>query len=77
MSLKDELAAVPSFGVRRSRIDIYLDTLPETERTEWIDALTDVNYTAKQIATVLASRGVKLSESAVTLWRHNRRRVAG
>lgn len=77
MSLKDELAAVPSFGVRRSRIDIYLDTLPEAERAEWIEALTDVNYTAKQIATVLASRGVKLSESAVTLWRHNRRRVAG
>jgi hypothetical protein len=77
MTLKDELAAIPSFSARRSRIDIYLDTLSDADRQEWLEALTDTKWTAKQLATVLGARGVQLSESAVVLWRHNRRRAAG
>jgi len=76
VSLKDELAAIPSHGVRRSKIDTYLDGLSDAERAEWLDALDDESYTSKQIATVLQRRGLNLSQSAIVLWRSNRRRGA-
>jgi hypothetical protein len=49
----------------RSKVEIFLATLPKKQAAEWRQILIGVEYSNRQIAAVLARRGVVCSLTAI------------
>lgn len=78
MNLIDELRAESkSQGTnKRSKIEIYLETLDAKDRKEWIAILVSYDHSNRAIATILNRRGVKASGSSVQSYRSTLREAA-
>jgi len=78
MNLIDELRAESkSQGTnKKSKIEIYLDSLDAKARKEWIAILVSYDHSNRAIATVLSKRGVQASGSSVQGYRARLREAA-
>lgn len=67
MNLIDELRAESKSqgSNKRSKIEVYLDTLDAKTRKEWIGILVSYDHSNRAVTKVLAKRGVKASNSSV------------
>ncbi len=78
MNLIDELRAESkSQGAnKRSRIEVYLESLDAKTRKEWIAILVSYDHSNRAISKVLGKRGVKTSDSSVQNYRGRLREAA-
>jgi len=74
MSLADEVKAGPPKRTTgfRSRIDIWLEGLPEQDREAAIDVLKDPKWTARAAADLFARNGLDVSPVTLGAYRRNR-----
>jgi spore coat polysaccharide biosynthesis protein SpsF (cytidylyltransferase family) len=78
MNLIDELRAESkSQGTnKRSKIEVYLESLDAKSRKEWIAILVSYDHSNRAITKVLEKRGVKASNSSVQNTRARLREAA-
>ena len=78
MNLLDELRAESkSQGTnKRSKIEVYLESLDAKSRKEWIAILVSYDHSNRAITKVLEKRGVKASNSSVQNTRARLREAA-
>lgn len=78
MNLIDELRAESKSqgSNKKSKIEIYLETIDAKSRKEWIGILVSYDHSNRAIAKVLEKRGIKASSSSVQGYRARLREAA-